>query len=323
MQEEKLTLPLQGMICRQCEDIVCQRLLSVRGVIAANASYWKGEVVIEFDPDLVTEKALRQFLASIGYPPSEKTAGGFWVDIACGVVIVLLLLMLELLPLPDIPTVDNGTPYLSVFLSGVVTGTHCMVMCGGIMLSQRAGNALEHRHRFDSMRASAEWNLGRVIACAILGLIFGAAGGVITYTTKLKSFILSMAGFIVTIMGIRMWGIIPAIRRPLSLIPSPCSAGKRHQRASYQFPFLIGMLTGLMPCGALYAMWLVAMTAGSAAQGGMVMFLWSLGTVPLMLILSVLGTVLPPKAAKWMNKANVVIVVTLGLRMSAKGLRLL
>ena len=60
-----------------------------------------------------------------------------------------------------------------------------------------------------------------------------------------------------------------------------------------QTPLLVGLLTGLMPCGALYAAWLCAMSSGSAVRGALLMLAFALGTVPLMLLFASLGACPP------------------------------
>ena len=321
MKVETVIFPLQGMICRQCEDVICQRLFSTRGVIAVSADYWKGKVQIEYDPEIVNQSILKNVLSGIGYPVSEKARAGYRTDVICGFAILILIFLSDHLPLPDIPAIDNGASYGEIFLSGLVTGTHCIVMCGGIMLTT-ASAELQKRKRTNGWNAALGWNSGRVFICACSGMIFGAVGTVITYTVKLKSFVYTLAGLLVALTGLQMWGIIPPLRRVSLALPSPCGITSGHHGKIFRFPVMLGCLTGLMPCGASYSMWLIAMTAGSAIRGGLTMLFWALGTVPSMLLFAAFGTLLPQKAAKWMQKVNVVVITTLGLRMLINGLRL-
>lgn len=52
-------------------------------------------------------------------------------------------------------------------------------------------------------------------------------------------------------------------------------------------PFVVGLLNGFMPCGPLQSIQLVALATGNPFTGGLSMFAFSLGTVPLMLGLGV------------------------------------
>lgn len=72
-----------GMICRACEDAIADALLHTRGVVSAQAHYWRGRVTITYDPNIVTEDTLRQVLTNAGYPPGTHGMGGVVVDGIC------------------------------------------------------------------------------------------------------------------------------------------------------------------------------------------------------------------------------------------------
>lgn len=62
------------------------------------------------------------------------------------------------------------------------------------------------------------------------------------------------------------------------------------------------------------------MSTGSALLGAKYMFVWCLGTIPLLLAFSVFGSFLRGKAIKWMVKGSAVLIVALGLKMLIGGL---
>ena len=127
---------------------------------------------------------------------------------------------------------------------------------------------------------------------------------------------------LVLLIGLRMAGILPGVRPAESELPGACSLNARTRRRFAGKPLLIGLLTGVMPCGALSAMWLYAMSSGSAAHGALVMLVFSLGTVPLLLLFGALQSFLPRGWMKYIVKGSAVLVVTLGLSMLVKGIRL-
>lgn len=171
--------------------------------------------------------------------------------------------------------------------------------------------------------ASLAYNAGRVLAYTAIGAVFGAAGAIINYTLSMKSMVFTMLGLAVALLGLDMWGLLPGLRALFPGQNSACRlpAGMRGRFAGR--PLMIGLLTGLMPCGPLYAMWLHAITGGSAAYGAMCMLAFSLGTVPLMLLFGSLGSFLPKKWNKYLLKGSAVIVVAMGLKMLIRGLLLL
>lgn len=88
-------------------------------------------------------------------------------------------------------------------------------------------------------------------------------------------------------------------------------------------PLLIGLATGLMPCGALYAVWAQAAAAGSALNGGLIMLCFALGTVPLLLVFGAWGALFPKSLNRYMTKLGAVLVLSMGLKMLINGLRLI
>ena len=73
-----LELNVSGMICRACEDAIADALLHTRGVVSAQAHYWRGRVTITYDPNIVTEDTLRQVLTNAGYPPGTHGMAAWW-----------------------------------------------------------------------------------------------------------------------------------------------------------------------------------------------------------------------------------------------------
>ena len=132
-----LELSVSGMICRACEDAIADALLHTRGVVSAQAHYWRGRVTITYDPNIVTEDTLRQVLTNAGYPPGTHGMGGVVVDGIClALVGVLYSGLPKLLALVKVPALADNASLGLVFLVGLLTSTHCIGMCGGILLAQ-------------------------------------------------------------------------------------------------------------------------------------------------------------------------------------------
>lgn len=250
-----LELNVSGMICRACEDAIADALLHTRGVISAQAHYWRGRVTITYDPDIVTEDTLRQVLTNAGYPPGAHGMGGVVVDGIClALVGVLYWGLPKLLMLVQVPTLDEHASLGLVFLVGLLTSTHCIGMCGGILLAQTTdAHGVTGRSK-RGLIASAAYNGGRVVSYTAVGAVCGALGAVITYTPNIKSMVFTIAGALVLLIGLRMAGILPGLRGAETELPGACSLNARTRRRFAGQPLIIGLLTGVMPCGALSAM---------------------------------------------------------------------
>jgi sulfite exporter TauE/SafE len=189
-------------------------------------------------------------------------------------------------------------------------------MCGGILL----GNCAQNR---SPALASLAYNVGRILSYTAIGGIFGALGTVTAYSMSVKSMVFTMVGLAVILIGLNLWGLLPGLGALIASQPSFCQLPTQTQKCFAGRPLLIGLLTGLMPCASLYAMWLHAVSGGSAAYGAESMLAFALGTAPLLFLFGALGALIPKKWNKYFLKASAVLVTAMGLKMLITGLRML
>ena len=147
METAVYEIPVSGMTCRPCEDTILEAVLAAPGVLRAEVSYWKSAVRITYDPALTSAEALGDLLIGIGYAPCRQAHGGLPTEILTAIAALAAAFLLPILPLPSIPQVQRGASLLFLLLVGLITGTHCICMCGGILLSQTAANDLQGRKR--------------------------------------------------------------------------------------------------------------------------------------------------------------------------------
>ncbi len=212
METAVYEIPVSGMTCRPCEDTILEAVLAAPGVLRAEVSYWKSAVRITYDPALTSAEALGDLLIGIGYAPCRQAHGGLPTEILTAIAALAAAFLLPILPLPSIPQVQRGASLLFLLLVGLITGTHCICMCGGILLSQTAANDLQGRKR-PVPHAFMRYQAGRLLISLLLGLIFGAAGQALTFSSRLKSMIYTLCGMAVLLIGLCSWGIFPALRR--------------------------------------------------------------------------------------------------------------
>lgn len=171
-------------------------------------------------------------------------------------------------------------------LAGIVATSalgslHCVAMCGPLV-------GLHGGAR--SVRLAFAHSLGRLTTYVALGAVAGLLGGALDLAGRLggvQRIAMLAAGGAVIAVGLvhaaRAFGIAwfararPARRSPFSSALVQLKARKPRTRA-----WLMGALTGLIPCGWL---WAFVVTAGSTARvstGALVMLAFWLGTVPAM-----------------------------------------
>ena len=314
MKTESCDIRIRGMICRSCTDEVAGMLLGSKGVVNARVSYRKAQATVSYDPSLTSPEELENRIKALGYETGERSRAERLLDTGCAVLTILFVWLLFHWggASPEI----GGASFGALFLVGFSTSPHCLGMCGGILLSACHGR----ESRRTQLGAALGYNGGRMVSYTALGAAFGALGTVLRYTLSIKSMLFTMLGLIVALLGLNMWGLLPALPSLPGEQAAFCRLPERFRR---QTPLLVGLLTGFMPCGALYAAWLCAMSGGSAGKGALLMLAFALGTVPLMLLFASLGALLPRGWTKYLRKLGAVLVTSMGLKMLLSGLLLL
>ena len=313
MRTDSCEIKVRGMLCRSCTDEIAGLLLRTKGVVKASVSYRKAMAQIDYDPALTSPDALEKRIKSLGYETGERNLAERWLDFGCLGLAVLLVWLLFLFGGAS-PEIGSGS-FSALFLVGLTTSPHCLGMCGGIMLSACSGR----EGRKAQLGSALGYNGGRTLSYTLLGAAFGALGTVLSYTLSVKSMLFTMLGLAVLLLGLNMWGLLPALPALPDTQGSPCRLPEKIKRKG---PLFVGLLTGLMPCGALYAAWLCAMSSGNAGKGALLMLSFALGTAPLMLLFASLGALMPRSWTKYLRKLGAVLVTAMGVKMLIAGLLL-
>lgn len=300
MRSEVFAEKVDGMVCPQCEDEIARKITHRRGILTCRASYRKSCVLAEYDPDIISADEIKAALSDIGYPVGSGKSGLISDMIGAASVIVLYFALPWLTGLVNVPQAESGAGFGVLFVIGLLSGVHCIGMCSGIMLTQK--NAVAY-------------NAGRLLSYTVVGAVFGAIGTVITYDMQFKSMLFTICGGLVVIIGLMMWGV-PFLRQISPELTKPC-------RFKGGRPLVIGLLTGLMPCGALASMWLFAAASGSTLKGAESMFAFGLGTCAVMLLFGAFGALVPAKYNKYILKVSTVLIVSLGLILLSMGIRMI
>ena len=325
------------MTCVNCQNKIEQALKKTPGVESAKVSYQKGTADIAFDPDWATLEELQKVIQNLGYEVLKEPAAPEKNFGRTAELLILIFLLYRLLQHSGILNLlvpselaDTGMGYGMLFVVGLLTSVHCIAMCGGINLSQCIGSCsgqsqTEENGGFAAFRPAVLYNLGRVISYTgtgfVLGLLGMLAGGSsqVGFPLFLQGILKIIAGIFMVIMGINMLGIFPGLRRFQLRIPQPLVRIVNKKKGKSRQSFVIGLLNGLMPCGPLQSMQIVALASGNPFSGALSMLAFSLGTVPLMLGLGSFVTMLGKRFAKKVMEVGAVLVVVLGLAMLSQG----
>ncbi len=174
---------------------------------------------------------------------------------------------------------------IAALFMGFLGSPHCLGMCGGLV----AAFSLSMKDVSPAKRRAliATYHLGRLTSYAVLGLVAGLIGTAVlaplmtsnSVPRILLGLVLVFVGatmlgapFLTKLerVGMRFWQFLSPIRQkvfPLNTFPRALAAG---------------LLWGYLPCGLVYGALLIAVVAHDPLSGAALMFVFGLGTIPML-----------------------------------------
>jgi uncharacterized protein len=173
---------------------------------------------------------------------------------------------------------------VAVFLVGLLSGVHCLGMCGsivGVFTAQVPKGAA--RWPFHLAYSS-----GRIASYAIAGALVGAvgqAGLLMRDAVPVQHLLFALSSLMLVLLGLYLAGVWGAVRQLERL---GGSLWKRLQPYTTRLlpvntvprALGLGVLWGWLPCGLVYSVLLTALAGGSALRGALIMLAFGLGTLP-------------------------------------------
>ncbi len=320
---------IEGTSCENCEKQVLAQAQKVKGVkevtfdLATETGYVTfDEKKTDIDEILskIEEKGYTGFIldSSPGDGAGErrrKVQG--WVFGIIGVLVAGYFLF-NIADSVTFPKISQGMGYGLLFLVGLLTGFHCISMCGGFVINYTAEDAQKGRK---SHRSHIMYGAGKLVSYTLIGACFGLLGSIIAFTPMLRGIAGILAGIFLMLFGLRMLNIFPVLRRFMIRTPRFLSrlAGSGMQKNST--PLATGLLNGLMiACGPLQAIYIMAAGTGSMVEGAKLLFVFALGTLPVMIGFGYFAGFVSGKLTQKILKLSGAVVILLGLIMLNNGL---
>ena len=173
----------------------------------------------------------------------------------------------------------------TAFALGLVGSLHCAVMCGPLMLA--VANVSRGGASFTSSRLV--YHAGRISTYATIGLIFGAIGRTAALV-GLQRWISLLAG-IAILAGLLLSSRF-ALKLPVMKLVTKLKTtfARMLRQRGFGAQFLMGAINGLLPCGLVYVAAAGAATTLSPSLGALHMAAFGVGTLPMLLGVSALGS---------------------------------
>ncbi|WP_405606657.1 sulfite exporter TauE/SafE family protein [Polaribacter sp. Asnod1-A03] len=210
--------------------------------------------------------------------------------------------------------------FLSAIIFGLLGSFHCVGMCGPIAFML----PIDRKNTVKGFFQILSYHLGRLLTYSLIGLLFGFLGkGFYFFGFQQQLSIIVGVTMIFIILFPKLFAKINGSKKISKLIFKVKNAlGKELKSKKNDTFFTIGFLNGFLPCGLVYMAVFGALTTTNALFGSMYMFLFGLGTIPLMTSVVYLGNFTKGAVRNKIQKAIPVVVVFIGVLFVLRGLGL-
>ncbi len=324
MRQIKLTV--SGMQCEGCETIIETAVTKLAGVKTVKADYSTGNVTVRFDPEKTAPDEITQAIESNGYsvvPTPAKIKRPLWLKIlyvilAVSALVAVMIAARKLSHQFTLPELDTHLSDGMVFIIGLITGLHCIGMCGGFVLSYTAKDAEMHR---PSWLSHFLYGFGKTLSYAMFGALFGLLGSMVSITLFMQGLTNIAAGLFLILFGLNMLGFNKILKYIHIRQPKRVAQFVQKHNKRSRSPFFIGFFSGfLLGCGPLQAMYVMAAGSSDPLQGAKILTLFGLGTLPGLLSFGYLARLFSSKTTRRFFQLSGIILIFVGSMMLNKGL---
>lgn len=321
MANAKHTFYVEGMHCASCVFYLEETLKGNAGVSAVKADLTMCAVTVSGDftddPVSLAEK-LTGVIVGNGYrlalerAQEKKSHRDFMIAIPAAVIAIIGFLLLQQLGLVNLVTSGNVSYGTAMLIGLIASVSTCLAVVGGLVLSLSANAAKNRTH----WRSQAMFHAGRLGGFFILGGVIGSAGKLFQLGLVGSAVLGIAVALVMLVLGLNLLDTFPALKRLQPKLPSVFArhtvraSGSSHVLA----PLLVGIGTFFLPCGFTQSMQVYTLTTGSFLTGGLTMLAFSLGTFPVLALLSFGALEISNKPWKGVFfKAAGIVVITLAL----------
>jgi len=327
---KKKTLDINGIHCRSCKTLIETEINALKGVGSISVNYKNSKAEVEFNDEKIKIKEIKKEIEKLGYSFNDSKKKdtnknkSFYKKLITFIGIIGLiagyLYVQQTGAFEILAKLNEGNVGLPIiFVIGVLAGFHCMGMCGGIVVAYTSKNM---KKKDSSFVPHIQYNLGRVISYTIIGGILGGLGTFFGINPVFTGTIIIVASIFMIFMGLNFLFDLKILKQLQPKTPAFIAkiVFKQKQEKKQKAPFIVGLLTGFMPCGPLQAIQLYALVQGNFLDGATVMLVYALGTVPFLFSFGAIISSIKNLPIKKIMKLSGIIIILLGMIMINRGL---
>lgn len=195
------------------------------------------------------------------------------------------------------------TGYLAAALIGLLGGTHCVGMCGGLVAALTV-NIPGHTRSVWPIHLA--YNLGRISSYTVAGLALGAIGStgfLLNRVLPVQMVFYVSANVLLVLLGLYLAGVTAPLA-PIERLGAGLWARVRPVGARFipaRSPlgaYPLGLVWGFVPCGLVYSVLATSLVSGSALRGATLMLAFGLGTLPNLMLAGLFAV----KVRAWLQR---------------------
>lgn len=331
-------IDIKGMHCNSCELLIEEEVKQVHGVKSCKVNYSKGRAVISYEGQFDMQ-GIQAAVEEAGYSLGKDEKHFFSHKISDYFSLVMTVLgvyvlysLAKALGIFELGSKIGGNynNLPAVFLIGLTAGVStCMAIVGGLVLGASARFAEKHPRAttLQKFKPHLFFNLGRIASYFILGGVIGYLGSILQLSTSFMGILTIVVGFVMLLLGVQLTEIIPGLNKIKITLPTGISRifGIHKQNTkeySHTNSALMGASTFFLPCGFTQALQLFSISTGNPFLGAVTMGTFAIGTVPGLLGIGGLTSIVKGTFARHFFRFAGVVVVLLAFFNISNGLNL-
>mgnify|MGYP003508978390 FL=1 len=322
-------LPVTGMTCQACVARVRRELLSVEGVEAVDVSLRRAQARITSSHALPSH-LLTQAIEKAGYTVGAARDSWLnpdrrvWRDAALGLGLVMVVALALRLPIVAQVSASTGGAVaggsiLMVVVLGLVAGfSTCMAMVGGLVLAvtARAAQSAQEQGRqagaWTRLEPQIAFHVGRLVSFVAFGAALGAVGSLVTLSGTALAVVMVVVAVVMGAVGLRLTELSPRLSRFSFALPARFAgwtAAGGSNGSGIWGALAAGAGSFFLPCGFTQAVQVYALSTGDAATSAAIMGLFAIGTMPgLLAVGGLTSLVRGPAGVRVFRMAGVVVL---------------
>ncbi len=305
------------MTCVSCEILIADELNEIKEINHVTVCSKKKTAEIRYRGNLDVPGVIKK-IKELGYDASEEPIKNsfkankqqwFYAFLAlAGIFIVFKYLkwigVMRLLEI-DTSEVSFGVAFVVGIIASMST---CLAIVGAVVMSFASKYKTQGSFYKASVKPHLIFHLGRLATFFVLGGVLGMIGGWFSISLRVTAIMTVALAIILAWLGLNIVGFFPSmssvgIRMPRGIMKT----WNRLKESEHKLaPVLLGGITFFLPCGFTQSMQLFALSSGSFWTGAFTMFLFALGTLPILLTLGI-------ASSRAKNRKRVVFQLVIGI----------